>query len=427
MTVRRRRSAGPRLRSRQPSARVPKRLRLLGFPLYRHGDSYSGEGGVRCRDPIPRQCRPVRVVVVSEFYPRAHDPVLGVWAHRQAVAARDAGADVRVLVPHRPVPARAETRKLQALATQLRHPRRSLLDGIEVRYVPFVAPPRWRSYDSWGAWVAPTLALALHRLRREWRFDVVHAHNAVPAGDAVRRARIETPLVVSVHGGDVLWTAPRFGDRTVRRTFEAATLVIANSAGIERQALELGAARTRVVHLGTDMPPEVRCVERRTVVTVGHLIARKGHAEVLRALPADCRYLIIGDGPERERLERLAAELGVEAEFTGQLAHAEALRRARRCAVFAMPSTREAFGVAYVEAMAAALPAIGRRGEPGPEEIAALGDGMLLSDGDDLGAVLADALARRVELGMRARALAERHFTWEICGRATVDAYASVL
>jgi len=369
----------------------------------------------------------VRVAIVSEFYPRAHDPVLGIWAHRQAIAARDAGADVRVLVPQRPLPARAETRKLQALTTELRHPRRSLLDGIEVRYVPFVAPPRWRSYDSWGAWAAPSLALALRRLRREWPFDLVHAHNAVPAGDAVRRARLELPLVVSVHGGDVFWTAPRFGDATVRRTFEAASLVIANSAGIEQRTRELGAARTRVVHLGTDVPAEVRCDEPRTVVTVSHLIERKRHEDVLRALPGDCRYLIIGDGPERSRLEQLTAELGVDADFTGQLAHAEALRRARRCAVFAMPSTREAFGVAYVEAMAAALPAIGRRGEPGPEEIAALGPGMLLSDGDDLGAVLADALERRVELGAQARALTERHFTWDACGAATIDAYASVL
>ena len=48
--------------------------------------------------------------------------------------------------------------------------------------MPFVAPPRPRSYASWGAWAAPTLALALRN-----RFDLVHAHYAVPAGDAARR------------------------------------------------------------------------------------------------------------------------------------------------------------------------------------------------------------------------------------------------
>src|SRR4029453_16019632 len=78
---------------------------------------------------------PVRVAIVSEFYPRAHDPVLGVWAHRQALAARDAGADVRVLVLHRPVPPRSTRlreapRALRTLASQPRH---AELDGLDVR------------------------------------------------------------------------------------------------------------------------------------------------------------------------------------------------------------------------------------------------------------------------------------------------------
>jgi len=51
------------------------------------------------------------------------------------------------------------------------------------------------------------LGLALRRLRRSFGFDLIHAHNAVPAADAVRRTRLDVPLVVSVHGGDVLYTA----------------------------------------------------------------------------------------------------------------------------------------------------------------------------------------------------------------------------
>ena len=117
--------------------------------------------------------------------------MLGVWAHRQALAARDAGADVRVLVLHRPVPSKAalRSREPRALLEPLRQPLRTTLDGIEVTYVPFLAPPRPRSYGSWGAWAAPSLALALRRLRRRFPFDLVHAHYAAPAGDAVRRAR----------------------------------------------------------------------------------------------------------------------------------------------------------------------------------------------------------------------------------------------
>ena len=229
----------------------------------------------------------MRVAVVAEYYPRADDPVLGVWAHRQALAARDAGADVRVLVLLRPVPSRAALRErdLRALAAPLRQPLRTELDGLRVDYVPFLAPPRPRSYGSWGAWAAPTLALALRRLRREFPFDLVHAHYAAPAGDAVRRARAGVPAVVSVHGGDVLSVASssRAGAAAVRAGLRHARIVLANSEGIARRCRALGARRTEVVHLGTDLPaPADR--HAGTLVTVGHLIDRKRHADVLRAL-----------------------------------------------------------------------------------------------------------------------------------------------
>ena len=188
----------------------------------------------------------MRVAVVAEYYPRAADPVLGTWAHRQALAARDAGADVRVLVLHRPVPSRAALarRDVQALLAPLRQPLRTELDGLRVDYVPFLAPPRPRSYGSWGAWAAPTLRLALMRLRRTFPYDLVHAHYAAPAGDAVRRAAPGAPVVVSVHGGDVLGVAVRSaaGAAAVRAGLAHARLVLANSAGIAARCRALGAA-----------------------------------------------------------------------------------------------------------------------------------------------------------------------------------------
>jgi glycosyltransferase involved in cell wall biosynthesis len=385
--------------------------------------------------------------VVSEFYPHANDPVIGVWAHRQAVAARDAGAEVRVIVLHRPVPPRATRPRdaPRALATLLAQPRTATLDGIEVHYVPFLAPPRPSSYGSWGAWAAPTLAIALRRLRSRFPFHLVHAHNAVPAADAVLRAGIGRPLVVSVHGGDVYFTAPRYaaGSRAVSRAYAAARLVLANSAGIERDARALGAERTRVVRLGADVPGEPAQPKPGApmLVTVGHLVARKRHADVIRALwllrerQPDLRYLIIGDGPERGPLARLAAELGVadRVELAGQLRNKEALERARAANVFVMPSVDEAFGVVYVEAMAAGLPAIGARGEAGPQEISAAGDGLRLVAPGDVEALAAEIEALVAEpeyakdLGAAARETVKRAFTWEACGRATVAAYEDAL
>jgi teichuronic acid biosynthesis glycosyltransferase TuaC len=394
----------------------------------------------------------VKVVVVAEFYPSRRDPVLGIWAHRQAVAARDAGADVRVLVLHRLVPPRASlaagpARAAGELAVRVREPRTQIRDGLRVTYLPYVSPSRDRSYASWGAWAVPALTLALRRLHRSFPFELVHVHNAVPAGDAVRRVRrglrsADVPLVVSVHGGDVLYTAARgaAGAEAVARTLRAARLVLANSHGIAELAGAHGAEETRVVHLGAEIPAAVRAQRRdgpSTLVTVGHLIARKRNADVLRALAVleprhpTLRYAIIGEGPERISLEGLAVRLGVadRVDFHGQLAPSDAIEQARRCTLFVMPSTEEAFGVAYVEAMAGGVPAIGCRGEPGPEEIAAAGDGLVLVPPGDIerltqriDELLSDPQRLR-EAGQRARATVAAHFTWERCGRQTLSAY----
>jgi teichuronic acid biosynthesis glycosyltransferase TuaC len=404
-----------------------------------------------------------RVAVVAEFYPSVRDPVLGVWAHRQALAARDAGAEVRVLVLQRLVPPRSSladgpSAAARALAERVREPRRQTRDGLAVTYIRYVSPARERSYPAWGAWAAPALGVALRVLARSFPFELVHAHNAVPAADAVLRARVRTPLVVSVHGGDVLYTAQRSeaGARAVAHGLGGAALVLANSHGIAELARTHGARETRVVHLGTELPSAQRPVRgdarggwsasgraqpAQSLVTVAHLVARKRHADVLRALAVlsqrhpTLRYTVIGDGPERIALEGLAVRLGVaeRVDFLGQLVPEEAVERARRCTLFVMPSTEEAFGVAYVEAMAAGVPAIGCRGEPGPEEIAAAGDGFLLVPPGDIerltqriDELLSDPRRLR-EAGQRARASVAANFTWERCGEQTLAAYEHVL
>jgi teichuronic acid biosynthesis glycosyltransferase TuaC len=427
------------------------------------------------RDAAGARAGRPRVVVVAEFYPSLRDPVLGVWAHRQALAARDAGAELRVLVLHRLVPPRASLAAgpggaRSALAALVREPRQQTRDGLSITYVPYISPPRERSYPAWGAWAAPPLALALRRLARSFPFELIHAHNAVPAADAVRRARLRTPMIVSVHGGDVLYTAKRGQDGAdaVAHGLQAAALVLANSHGTADLARAHGAGATRVVHLGADLPSAQRPAERerreggvrtrgpataraggraggragvQSLVTVAHLVARKRHADVLRALAVlsprhpTLRYSVIGDGPERIALEGLAIRLGVAArvDFHGQLAPEQAVEEARRCTLFVMPSTEEAFGVAYIEAMAAGVPAIGCRGEPGPEEIAAAGDGFLLVPPGDI-----ERLTQRIdellsdpnrlrEAGQRARATVAANFTWERCGEQTLAAYQHVL
>jgi teichuronic acid biosynthesis glycosyltransferase TuaC len=390
----------------------------------------------------------MRVCVVAEYYPRRRDPVLGVWAHRQALAARDAGAEVRVLALERPVPPAsmfASARRLtRAVVGAARQPRHDQLDDLEVQYVRFVSPPRERSYANWDRWARGPLGKALAKLHAEWPLDLVHAHYALPAaGAALSFTEAEKlPLAVSVHGGDVLGplvSTPQARAR-VGGVLRRASVVLCNSKDtlIRCSSLTGSAARMCVVHLGAEAPADPPPKRHEpTVATLGHIVGRKRHVDVLHALTVlaakvpDVRWVVIGDGPERPGLERLAAQLGIadRIEWLGQLPPDDALAELSRCHVMALPSLDEAFGVAYVEALACGVPAIGCKGEGGPEEIATFGEGMLLvppRDPDRLAETLAGLLtdeARLKSLSEAARKTAAGEFSWDRSGRATVRAY----
>ena len=377
----------------------------------------------------------MRVCVIAEYYPRPHDPVSGVWAHRQALAARDAGADIRVVVLDRPL-RRKPAQLVVELRAAVRRPRTETRDGIEVEYARFLSPPRRLTYARWHRWARRPLEKALANGPRP---DVVHAHYAHLAGAAALpwTKRQDIPLVVSVHGGDVLVPALAATSAPVLRS---ADVVLCNSRGTRQRAAALAGRddHMRVVYLGTDvsagrdLPPKH---DRPTIATLANVDPRKRHEDVLRALPLlepELRWVVIGDGPERPRLEALAGELGVRdrVTFTGRLPPRDAQAELGRCHVLALPSVDEAFGVAYVEALAQGVPAIGCAGESGPEEIAELvPGGMLLvrpRDPQALAEAIRHALADP-EAPARARAGAAAHFTWERCGRETVAAYEEAL
>jgi glycosyltransferase involved in cell wall biosynthesis len=387
----------------------------------------------------------MRVAIVAEYYPRKQNPTSGVWAHRQALAARAAGAEVHVLVLHRPVPPKSAIgeRDLRRFAEPLRQPLRTQVDGIPVTAVPYLSPPRPGSYGTWGSWAAPSLRVALRALRRRFPYDLVHAHYAAPGGDAVRRAHPGTPYVVSVHGGDLLHvaTASERGERAARHGLEGARIVMANATSMAERARGLGARDVRVVHLGTEVPPEPSEQEPGLLVTVGDLSERKRHGDVLEAMALlrgrhpGLRWAIVGAGPERRALRERARELRLlgQLDLHGRLPHQEAMRVARSGTVFVLPSVDEAFGVSYVEAMAGGVPAVGARGESGPEEIRGLGEGMVLVEprapdrlAQRLDALLLDEGERR-RIGQAARRLVEEHFTWQRCGRDTVAVYEEAL
>jgi len=108
------------------------------------------------------------------------------------------------------------------------------------------------------------------------------------------------------------------------------------------------------------------------LVTLGRLAEEeryKGFDEVLETLPLLAKdiptiaYLIVGDGPDRGRLEQKARELGVEERviFAGRISEGEKPDHYRLADAYVMPSSGEGFGIVYLEALACGIPVIGSK------------------------------------------------------------------
>jgi glycosyltransferase involved in cell wall biosynthesis len=93
---------------------------------------------------------------------------------------------------------------------------------------------------------------------------------------------------------------------------------------------------------------------------------------------------VIGDGPERPRLEKLAVQLGAAeaVQFTGHVAHREVVTRIAESNVFILPSVRESLGTVYFEAMSQGVPVVATVGEGIADFIADGEDGFLVPPDD---------------------------------------------
>jgi glycosyltransferase involved in cell wall biosynthesis len=115
----------------------------------------------------------------------------------------------------------------------------------------------------------------------------------------------------------------------------------------------------------------------KTILCVGRLIPGKGQQDLVRALPlvrevVPARLVLAGDGPERERLQALAVELGVgsSVELTGYVEGAKLTGLYVNADVFALPTTHdEGFPTVILEAMGAGLPIVTTRTRGAPDHL----------------------------------------------------------
>lgn len=279
-------------------------------------------------------------------------------------------------------------------------------------------------------------------LLRELRCETAWFGAAAPLallGPALRRAGVRR-VVASSHGHEVGWSMLPPGRLALRRIGTDADVVTAVSQYTRRRVASAFGPRAALELL----PPGVDCtvfrpdpgaraeIRRRhglgeapVVLCVSRLVARKGQDTLVRALPAIRRQvpgamlLIVGDGPRRSVLHRLAESCGVAGAVvcTGSVPWSELAGYYNAGDVFAMPCrTRghgldvEGLGLVFLEASATGLPVVvGDAG--GARETVRPGDTGDLVDGRDVAAV-ARAVALLLADPERAAAMGRRGRRW---------------
>jgi glycosyltransferase involved in cell wall biosynthesis len=293
---------------------------------------------------------------------------------------------------------------------------------------------------------------ALARLLRRERPDLFHAHMSSPVAckwglAAAVAARVPAVLGTVQVGG---YEPPnRSAYWQLRALARGVDRYLAVSRDIARELVEqLGwpEAKVEVSYNAVDLrrveataPPGLReqlgaDETRPLVLTPARLDAQKGHRTLFEAIAQvpDAVFVLAGEGPEREPLEALAAQLGIaeRVRFLGRRDDVPQLLAA--CDVFALPSLYEGSSLAVLEAMAAGAPVVSSAIGGTDELIEDGSTGLLVPPGD--AEALAEALRRllgdpelRKSLATRARERVERDLTRERMAARVTGVYRELL
>lgn len=391
----------------------------------------------------------MRILALSHMYPSTFNDLAGIFVHQQMKALSDEGGEVIVMSPKPSTP---------LLITLLKRKWRRIsqvpacaeIDGIEVQYPRYVAFPRAMFFAGSGMRMYKGIRQSVHAIYREWPFDLIHAHVALPDGyaAAMLAKEIGVPLVVTIHGQDVQYTVHRSVAcrKALAYALEQAAQVIVVSWKLRHlvdQFFDLG-ERTIVIPNGVD--PEAVCdavaagEAGPVLLSVSNLLPTKGIALNIEAVAAlkdshpNLNYRVVGGGREEKSLRELVSKRGIanKVSFLGRQPHARVMQEMANCTVFSLPSWQEGFGVVYLEAMASGKPVIGCQGE-GIEDFVEHGEtGFLVEPRDvpslvdTIGFLFEHATEAR-NIGRKGRAHVLNNLTWQKSAQRVIAVYERVL
>ncbi|AXG09701.1 glycosyltransferase [Haloplanus rubicundus] len=369
------------------------------------------------------------ILIVSHLFPTPNDSVRGIYVLQQARALSERGHNVEVISPIPRVPEIAA--KILNRTSSKNVPESDSYDDITVHY------PRYWSLPCLGT--LPIVAYSFRRTLYQNRHlfesaDLINAHVALPDGfGSLKLAHsLDVPLVTTVHGFDLQHSIHhRFCKSQIRSVFQSSTRIILNSGKLKRIYADNfdDLKKVEVVHNGFSVEKALNAQSVEAprsslrITSVGNLDPEKGHRYVLEALSdlsLDYEYVVIGDGPLQSDLEEKAKTLNIDnkVSFIGKVDHEEVFSYLKSADLFVLPSYEEAFGIAYLEAMACGLPVIACEGE-GPADFITHRETGFLVPPQNSGAItdlireLNENPELRRHIGDRAQRTALNGFSWE--------------
>jgi glycosyltransferase involved in cell wall biosynthesis len=387
----------------------------------------------------------MNVLFLTHSFPRSEGDAAGSFILRLAVALRGEDVTVKVVAPAAAGLAASED-----------------IEGIGVERFRY-APRRFEKLaytgnmagdvaSSWTAKLALVSFLGsdfLHavRARRSFEPQVVHAHWWFPNGVVGTwvGGLAHVPLVTTLHGTDVRLARkvgvakPLFG-HVLKHS--AAVTTVSKWLKEETEALAPGVHPVVApMPVATDLfEPSTDATQSRDgrrLLYVGRLTEQKGVEHLLYAMSAmktPASLDIVGDGPNRNALERLAQQLGVAGRirWRGQLSQSELPAVYQQAAAIVLPATDEGLGLVAVEALLCETPVVAFDSGGLRDVIQHEKTGLLVKPGDRaaLASALDDLLARDgrgSQLGRAGRLYALSAFAPESSARRYAEIYRQVL
>jgi glycosyltransferase involved in cell wall biosynthesis len=383
----------------------------------------------------------IRLLLITTLYPNAVQQRHGIFVEtrlRQLLATGEVEAEVIAPVPwfpfsgshfgeygrYRQVPARE-----QRHGVTVHHPRYLVIPKVGMLLTPF--------------FLALSLWLTVARLRRQGlRYDLVDGHYYYPDGVAIALlARVlGRPFTVTARGTDInLIPKHRLPRRMILWASRRAAASIAVCRALKDEMVALGAEadKIHVLRNGVDLTlfhplPREACrqrhgLRRTTLLSVGHLIERKGHDHVIDALAElpDAELMIAGDGEEQPALEAQVQRrrLGDRVHFLGALSQDQLASVYSAADILVLASSREGWANVLLESMACGTPVVATSIWGTPEVVKDPRAGVLVEERS--GSAIAAGVKRLLAEYPRhedTRAYAE-NFSWD----ATVSGLMSLL